>query len=63
MIYHVENFLQNRKAIFDFLSNKFENIPVRTCKLVNVMGIDFFCNLIQVDANLIQLIILSLIHI
>src|SRR5665647_947787 len=57
MIYHVEKFLQNRKAIFDFLSNKFKNVPVRTCKLVNVMGIDFFGNLIQVDADLVQFVI------
>ena len=57
MIYHIEIFLQNRKAIFDFLCDKFENLPVRSRKLVNVVGIDFFGNLIQVDADLVQLII------
>ena len=57
MIYHFEIFLQNRKAIFDFLRNKFENLPIRSRKLVNVVSIDFFCNLIQVDAYLVQLII------
>ena len=41
-------FLQNRKTIFEFLKHLFENSPVVGDKLVNIVDIDLFGNLIQI---------------
>jgi len=45
--------LQDRKTIFEFLKHLFENCPVVGCKLVNIVDIYFFGNLIQIYSDLI----------